>query len=474
MQRVVHIRLLRERSDRSMKVCRQQRDNDCRGFIRQAVATSSGRFTQRTPTENVAVAGSSTVCFVDAGDGSSTPRRFYAAPELEKRSRPGGRRMRRDGSALSATCASARLASDGGHIKNQLFEGVQAFRFVAALLVVTTHTTAYASARLDPSFTIWHPGQVGVDIFFIISGFVMMTSAGSLIGAKGGWKLFGIRRLIRIVPMYWLATTLKLLLMIILPGAALHAVLNPGSTILSYVFIPSVNVDGKVEPLLGVGWTLVFEMMFYLVFTIALLIRANVLYFCTAVMVLVSVASVLRPSEDWPPAMFYLNPIVMYFVVGMVLGKWTVDRDLRSAIFWLLGVVALWSGIAVLQSVVEGVPIYEPSLIRKIGITALLTAVIALEPLLHGRIPRWVIRLGDASYSLYLFHPLMAPLVPVVLLAVGIRNGWASVVISIIGVVIASVLIYRFVEMPITRLLQRRFTPRSPRLSRPIETARIL
>ncbi|GAA0966617.1 acyltransferase family protein [Frigoribacterium faeni] len=358
-------------------------------------------------------------------------------------------------------------------MKNKIFEGVQALRFVAALLVVTTHTTAYASERLDPSFTIWHPGQVGVDIFFIVSGFVMMTSTGSLVGAKGGWKLFGIRRLIRIVPMYWIATTVKLLLMIVVPGAALHAVLNPGATILSYIFIPSVNVDGKVEPLLGVGWTLVFEMMFYLVFTVALMVRANVLFFCTAVLTLVSIASVFRPPEDWPPAMFYLNPIVMYFVVGMILGKWTVDRNLRAAIIWLLGVVALWTGIAVLQSIVEGVPIYEPSLIRKVGITVLLTAVIALEPLLHGRIPKWLIRLGDASYSLYLFHPLMAPLVPVVLFAVGIHNGWVSVIVSIVGVVIASLLIYRFVEKPITRLLLRKFASRSAQSAPSIDTARI-
>src|SRR4051794_40777008 len=136
------------------------------------------------------------------------------------------------------------------------YTGVQALRFVAALLVVMTHATLYTSERLDDSLPVWHFGEVGVDIFFVISGFVMMVSTQRLVGRRDGWKYFWMRRTIRIVPLYWIATTIKLLALVVAPAAILHATLDPRDVVLSYLFLPSYNVDGLVQPLLGVGWTL--------------------------------------------------------------------------------------------------------------------------------------------------------------------------------------------------------------------------
>jgi peptidoglycan/LPS O-acetylase OafA/YrhL len=84
---------------------------------------------------------------------------------------------------------------------------------------------------------------------------------------------FTIKRLIRIVPMYWIATTIKVAALIAAPAVVLHATLDPSRIIMSYFFLPSVTPDGRWEPILGVGWTLVFEMFFYLLFAVALFVK---------------------------------------------------------------------------------------------------------------------------------------------------------------------------------------------------------
>ncbi|WP_382307726.1 acyltransferase family protein [Herbiconiux sp. UC225_62] len=333
------------------------------------------------------------------------------------------------------------------------YDGIQTLRFVAALLVVITHSTFYAGERLDTSIQTWHFGEVGVDIFFVISGFVMMISTGSLVGRKDGWKFFGMRRLVRIVPMYWIATTVKLATLVALPGAVLHAQLNPGNIALSYLFLPSRNVDGQVEPLLGVGWTLTFEMFFYFIFTVALLLKAKPIWFCGIVLSVFAIGTVFR-GDDWPPAAVYFNPIILYFLVGMVIGQWTQDRSFVRLSIWMGYIVVLWAAIPALDGTFSTNDVEK--FIRHVGVAALLLAVVMAEPLLAGRIPGPVIYMGDASYSLYLFHPLLAPLVPVVLAVVGLKVGWLSVTLSVVGVVIAAALIFRFVERPITRVLQAR------------------
>lgn len=333
------------------------------------------------------------------------------------------------------------------------YDGIQGLRFVAALLVVVLHSTFYTHERLDDSIPVWKVGGIGVDIFFIISGFVMIISTTNLVGRTDGWKYFGMRRIVRIVPMYWLATTVKLLTLLVLPAAVLHAQLDPTKTILSYLFLPSRNVDGEVQPLLGVGWTLTFEMAFYAIFTVALLLRLKPLWFCSVALSALAVANIFRP-EEWPPAAVYLNPIVLYFLAGMVIGQWTIDRRTGRLVAWLIYVAALWVIIPVADgtfSTADG-----ERLTQRLTVVLLVLAVVVFDPFISGKLPRPLLYMGDASYSLYLFHPLVAPIVPTALAIVGISNGWLSVVLSVIAAVAAAAIIYRFVERPVTGLLQRR------------------
>jgi peptidoglycan/LPS O-acetylase OafA/YrhL len=98
---------------------------------------------------------------------------------------------------------------------------IQSLRAVAALMVVLLHCTEMWALRVQTgsSDAIWQHGAAGVDIFFVISGFIMTVSSRHLVGEPLGWLQFIKNRIVRIVPLYWLLTTLKLVAVVAAGGA---------------------------------------------------------------------------------------------------------------------------------------------------------------------------------------------------------------------------------------------------------------
>src|SRR5215510_8084357 len=90
-------------------------------------------------------------------------------------------------------------------------QSIQCLRALAALFVVGFHATLLLHDNFTPDAKIWDNGNAGVDLFFVISGFIMVVSSRRLVGQADGWHRFMAARLVRIVPMYWLATAAKLL-----------------------------------------------------------------------------------------------------------------------------------------------------------------------------------------------------------------------------------------------------------------------
>jgi exopolysaccharide production protein ExoZ len=345
------------------------------------------------------------------------------------------------------------------------YNSVQALRFVAAVLVVTVHSTYYTHERLDPSIQTWTFGTIGVDIFFVISGFVMIvaTRGTDMLSPVRRATDFFMRRLIRIAPMYWLATSVNLAVLLAAASLVLHSTLDWPSIGLSYLFLPSRNEDGIVEPLLGVGWTLIFEMFFYVIFALALLRPRHRVLLVGATLSFFAFGFLLRPAEDWNPFLVYFDPIVLYFLAGMAIGHYTEDgRRARLAVgvaypFMAISAIALISPNQSRQS--HGMSDAGAILRAAIAIGLVLVAVLCAR-MLQDRIPLWLLFLGDASYSLYLFHPLIAPAVPTVLDKVGLDNGVLSVVGGIVVACVTTSVIYRWAERPTTRYLTARFKAR--------------
>ena len=166
------------------------------------------------------------------------------------------------------TAGTARTSRPRGPAQLQ---GIQALRAIAALLVVFGHAAHEAEAiaarvgvpAIDPSFLYWGSG---VDIFFVISGFIMVHTSAELFGRPGAWRIFLGRRIARIVPLYWLLTSLLLIGSLFVPQLLNVPIGDWQHILASYLFIPSLRGGSEIRPVMALGWTLNFEMFFYLLF----------------------------------------------------------------------------------------------------------------------------------------------------------------------------------------------------------------
>jgi exopolysaccharide production protein ExoZ len=337
---------------------------------------------------------------------------------------------------------------------------VQALRFIAAFMVVITHATFYTKERLDPNSYFWPDGASGVGLFFVISGFVMVVSSRSLSGTMDGWKTFALKRVVRIVPMYWIATTLKLLTLVFASTAVKHAELNPLNIFCSYFFIPTTNVEGHIEPLLGVGWTLVFEMFFYAVFAVALLVRRiDYFYIVGSVLAVCALGSLIR-NESWSAVRFYLDPIVLNFLLGMIIGRWALTRATIPISVAILTVVLGFTLLLIPETHLK-----RNVIVSLVSSSVVVWGVVALESRFGQYVPKLVLFLGSASYTIYLFHSLIAPAVPEILKWLQIGSATVSVIGSVIVATAASSIVYLVLEKPITGVLTKLVFPNRKQLA---------
>jgi exopolysaccharide production protein ExoZ len=330
----------------------------------------------------------------------------------------------------------------------QRFLGIQALRIVAACLVVVTHSTFYAFERLDKSFSVWQRGTRGVDIFFVISGFVMIYSSQRLFASPDGWKIFAERRILRIAPLYWLVTTLKICIVLLTAGFALHTILSPTTAVCSYLFLPARDLDGKIEPLVGVGWTLNFEMLFYFLFTLALFLQRNVVKFVGVILTALSIGAIFRHA-DWPPIAFYLNSIVLEFFLGMLIAKACIHQIFIPKNYAYL-MLAFGFFILLFPATDLNLPKF---LVNGVPAMLIVWSVASLRTI-DELIPRWVLYLGDASYAIYLIHPFVCPLPPALLSRFHLNYPWVSVILSVVLGVVAGCILHQWVEIPLTARLK--------------------
>jgi peptidoglycan/LPS O-acetylase OafA/YrhL len=334
-------------------------------------------------------------------------------------------------------------------VSRKNFDSIQLFRFLAALAVIICHSSFYASERLVPGSYIYHEGSAGVSLFFVISGFVMIVSSEKLINKVGGWREFVVKRIVRIVPIYYLITTFKLIVLITATSLILHSELDSLLILKSYLFIPALNVDNEFRPLYGVGWTLNFEMFFYLLFALCLAFKFKPIPTLSIIFGLLASASFFK-TPDWSDWSFYADPIVLNFVYGMVAAKLIVKGRLMPT-FISVGIVV----VGLIYMFVPRVGILSDFKINTWigGLSSFLVvyggASMDFKP--RVKIYPWLIYLGGASYSLYLIHPTISPMVPALLKRVGAYSTLASIPLSVALSLIAGTVFYKFIEVPLTK-----------------------
>ncbi|MBK5570200.1 acyltransferase [Ensifer sp. SSB1] len=322
--------------------------------------------------------------------------------------------------------------------------GIQYLRAVAALGVVVFH----AAERTGHHFAI---GAAGVDIFFVISGFIMWV-----ISERRPMSPFSFLRdrVQRIAPVYWLATAVMVLGG--LAGLFPNLVLSPTHVLASLLFVPIPSPStGEIWPVLVQGWTLNYEMFFYAVFALTLLLPRSrrLLVISTCFLLLVGLGFAI----DTDNALFstYSRPIILEFVAGMIIAELWLRGRVPGGYAGLVLIAIGVSGFAALA--VFRLPFDEFVL----GPLAVLLVVGTLSLESRGWFrPRGLpMLLGDASYSIYLWHTFAISVVVKVCARAGVDLALSAFLAVLSGTVLG-VAAYVLLEKPLTRRLRPRIAPK--------------
>jgi exopolysaccharide production protein ExoZ len=328
---------------------------------------------------------------------------------------------------------------------------LQGLRAAAALAVTIHHLLHEPYGAASAAWLSRLPWEAGVDVFFVISGFVMVYASRRLFGAPRASRIFLHRRLARIVPLYWASTTVFLVVAMMRPEALNSPSPTPAEILASYAFIPWARADGLIQPVYSLGWTLNYEMLFYAVFALFLpLSRGKTVISVTACLGVAVTAGWLYPPGV-PALIFWSNPLVLEFVVGMGLAL-LAERGLALPNALRLAMAVLGLGLLMPNSW-NGA--FVPPFMAG---ASMLAAGCVLGP--DPRVPRllfvWMQRLGDASYGLYLLHPFALRAVTLAWGALGLTSVAAASLASAtaLGLALSAALVsYARIEAPLMRSL---------------------
>jgi exopolysaccharide production protein ExoZ len=312
---------------------------------------------------------------------------------------------------------------------------VQALRALAAWTVVGHHFMQIffgfkADSALGHLFV--DKGAAGVDVFFVISGLVIFLSTENK--QLPPWR-FLLYRLLRIVPAYWFYTLLMALLVVfarpVLPDQSVDA----AHVLMSLLFIPSENPGGYgVYPTLNVGWTLNYEMLFYVLFAWALLFRRQW-------RVLVVGALLFAVCQAWTSfgwiSEFYRSDIVYEFLLGIGIGMLYRKGWIRPGLWLpLLGIagalLAIYHWPATPRALTWGLPS-----------AVLVVACISMERYFERS--RLLKVMGDCSYSVYLMHVLVLSAGGFVAQRYGV-NAYVMLGVCVVLIALGSLASYHWLE----------------------------
>ena len=352
----------------------------------------------------------------------------------------------------------SRIAPIRGAMSIRHLSNIQVLRGLAALMVLMYHIpdelTDRGWANPFPNMTV---GAAGVDIFFVISGFIMVYSTARVFQKPGAGIRFLLRRVARVVPLYWAITTIFVFLTI---RASRH--LTPPDysiphIVASYLFLFYPRPEYGDFPLYLQGWTLNYEMFFYLCFSSVLSFSRGAavtsLSICfVALVVLGQFVPLPWPVDRWA------NSDILEFVFGMQLAQ-AYLQGLRLS-FRVSAALAVAGFSALLVSApsvdwwfaLRGLAWGPPA-------TAIVAAAALYQPATGGRTRSLLESFGDASYSLYIVHFAFFVGLAAVLGRIIAITAIPAVVYAgllFLGSIALALLTHKLFEMPLTRALYRR------------------
>ena len=296
-------------------------------------------------------------------------------------------------------------------------------------------------------------GEFGVDIFFVLSGFViaLVLDTPHITAQR-----FLSDRIARIVPLYWVLTLVVLAGTLIAPSLFNSTTASFGNLLKSLFFIPYRKESGFIFPMLFVGWTLNYEMMFYVVAAISLiLMRRYRLLFASALILVIFVAANASRSHG-AIAEFYSLQRIFEFPLGFVVYRlWNRGLRIKPALAGGMAVAAYtwmayvsWNALSDSHLLYFGVPAF-----------LLVACSLSLESTMgSGPLTKGAIFVGDASYAIYLSHPYCVEAARKLLTsAIDGVDATGPVAVTMIIIVATAVggALYWFVDRPLHRSARR-------------------
>jgi exopolysaccharide production protein ExoZ len=320
---------------------------------------------------------------------------------------------------------------------------VQVLRGIAAVLVVIIHSEdmMYRYYKLQQT-QIFDDARSGVDLFFVISGFIMTYTISN---KNVGWSDFIANRIIRVVPLYWFFTLLLAVLIIFVPNLFSNLSFDLYQFIYSLLFFPNAQ-----PPIVGIGWTLNYEMFFYLIFSISLLLPKPQGFKYIWLILVLLVALGLLISTHSPVFSHITSPLLLEFLAGSIVARIWIVYSYRGPYAYIA--MALGFLLIVL-------PMGEQRVIDwGIGAVILFIGMLTLPRQSFWASNNVLIKIGEYSYSLYLSHDFVLPALGKLWFLLHLDTifpKWVLPITTTIMSIIISAIVFYIVEKPLTQFFSK-------------------
>ncbi|CAA6808000.1 MAG: Unknown protein [uncultured Thiotrichaceae bacterium] len=347
-----------------------------------------------------------------------------------------------------------------------MYRSLQAGRAIAALLVVLYHIGMDMSLEKYfnmPAFDVpFSFGGAGVEFFFVLSGFIIFYAHRNDFDQPDRVKGYFFKRFARIYPTFWIIFLGVSILALI--SASTRSVIPTDPIILlkTFLLIPQdpAIVGGTGAPVIGVAWTLQYEMLFYVTFALAIW---NRVFGLLAIATFVVIYFIQQFSGNLPfPLSFLAKDYVWLFLMGMVVAKLCLNKNLKvkqPEYFTIIGgliflLVAL--DIVFEKNILKDYKILLFGLSSSIIVFGLVKAEQAGKVFLGNK---FVQLMGNASYALYLTHySLISFMLKVAMLLKLNELGLAGALITYVGMLVVCIVVaigfHVWIEKPIARKLR--------------------
>ena len=332
---------------------------------------------------------------------------------------------------------------------------IQVLRGIASMLVLLYHATInFSTINGQPfCFNFFKFGTAGVDIFFVLSGFIITYTSTQSLSQPGKMLPFIRRRCIRIFPAYWIIISFFLLAQIIFPSFyKTHYSFGFTQFISTWLLLPWHSMVN------GVSWTLSFELFFYLLFSIAFIIPQKKLVYYLFVLYAMVIIIVPLSGYDLENGNAWLKlfgfPMNVEFLMGVtvaaIISK--IPKRLGLPLIIAGSIIFIFNGILTDQGYYLVHSTFNRVIFFGIPSFLIICGVVKFELSNTINVHNVLLLLGEASYSLYLLH---LPLIVAFIKIIGRFNIQSTLIveillfIAIVCICFVSVLFYKWIEKPV-------------------------